>query len=78
MGLFDSFKEYNQLNNLEKVRNTAQKHGLTKGTHSENCERCEHVIRGKCATGLACSGRQYSDGTYLVVPANYVCEHFSR
>ena len=78
MGLFSDFKEYKQMSKLEEICKSAQSNGLKKGSHSENCERCKHVIRGNCATGLACSGRQYRDGTYFIVPANYVCDHFSR
>jgi len=67
MGFFGDLKERKNMNSLSKVRENALAHGLHEGTHQENCERCRHVVRGECATGLACSGRRYRDGSYLIV-----------
>ncbi len=63
--------------NIKKIKETARANGLYEGTHSENCEKCSHAVRGKCTTGLACGGRTFDNGEYMVVPASYVCEHFS-
>ena len=63
---------------LRQVREVCDNSGLYPGSHGENCERCAYVIRGKCVTGLACSGRKMRDGGYMVTQANYKCDHFTR
>ena len=63
---------------LKQVQQVCENSGLYRGTHAENCERCRHVVRGECVTGLACSGRTMRDGGYMVTLANYKCEHFER
>jgi len=75
MGLFSDASHNVKLNQAQR---NCDANGLYKGTHSENCERCRHVIRGESVTGLACSGRTMSGGGYMVVLANYACEHFDR
>ena len=75
MGFFSDIK---QDVGLKQVRQVCENSGLYPGSHSENCERCRHVVRGKCVTGLACSGRTMNDGGYMVTLANYKCDNYDR
>jgi len=63
---------------IDKVRKICDNSGLYRGTHTENCERCKHVIRGECITGLACSGRTMRGGGYMITLANYKCDNYER
>lgn len=63
---------------LKQVQQVCENSGLYRGTHSDNCERCKHVVRAKCVTGLACSGRTMRDGGYMVTLASWKCDNFAR
>lgn len=70
MGFFSDMK-------MDKVTKICENSGLYRGTHSENCESCKYVIRGKCITGLGCSLRTI-DGGNMITLANYKCDNFAR
>ena len=63
---------------LKQVQQVCENSGLYQGTNLENCERCRHVVRGRCVTGLACSARTMRDGSYMVTLANYKCDYYDR
>ena len=63
---------------LKQVQQVCENSGLYPGSHQENCESCRHVVKGKCVTGLACSGRTMNDGGYMVTLASWKCDNFER
>lgn len=75
MGLFSSVKRDV---GLKQVRQVCENNGLYPGSHRENCERCTHVIKAECVTGLACSARTMRGGGYMVTLASHKCDNFSR
>lgn len=62
--------------NFEKLIEQARQNGLREGDGVKECEDCRHVASADCLTGLVCTGRTYNDGSYMVVPASWVCDHF--
>jgi hypothetical protein len=65
---------------LDEVVRVAKVNRLYKvSSHLEGCEGCAHVINEGWPTGLSCSGYSLDrDGCYMVVPADYRCEHWKQ
>ena len=63
---------------LDKMREIAFAHGVRKGDGVSDCESCSWAERADCITGVICKGRQFDDGTYLVVAEVYTCDEFTQ
>jgi hypothetical protein len=69
MGLFDAFRSAR----VKNIQDSTSARGLQKGTHQENCERCNYSVSNKKSpTGLSCT--HYKEH----VPANGVCGLYTR
>lgn len=64
-------------NKLNKMREIAFANGVRQGDGVYDCESCAYARRSSDAvTGVVCTGRQFKDGSYLVVAEVYTCDEF--
>jgi len=71
MGFFEEIK-------LKKMRELAFANGVRRGDGVYDCESCAYARRADCITGVVCTGRQFDDGTYLIVAEVYTCDEFTQ
>lgn len=63
---------------LDKMREIAFANGVRHGDGVYDCESCAWARRADSITGVVCTGRQFKDGTYLVVAEVYTCDEFTQ
>jgi len=63
---------------FDKMRELAFANGVRQGDGVYDCESCAYARRADSITGVVCTGRQFKDGTYLVVAEVYTCDEFTQ
>ncbi len=65
---------------FENVRAQARANGLRESDGVKECQDCYYSAsvssNRKCITGLVCTGRTFSNGEYMCIPASWVCDEF--